>query len=65
MAFINKGNSSIKGSFEAVKTRVVIDIKGVNRRNSRQQLIIYKLKSPLVLINNLTSASDYFIKLSL
>ena len=44
---------------------MVNNIKGVNRRNLKQQLIRHKLKSPLLLINTLISVSDYSIGLSL
>jgi hypothetical protein len=75
VAFIGKGGTVIfidKGSLavgerlsKAARAGVVDDIKGVDRRNLRQQLMMYKLKSPLVLMNSLISASDYSIKLSL
>ena len=62
--FIGKGGSAIKRSFKTAKIKVD-NIKGVNKRDLRQQLIIYKLKSPLLLINSLISTSNYFIGLSL
>jgi hypothetical protein len=63
--FISKGSLAIKKSFKVVKARVVDNIKGVIRRNLKQQLIIYKLKDPLVLIYSLISAFNHSIKLSL
>jgi hypothetical protein len=68
MAFINKRGAIIfinKGSL-AIKKRLFKTAKaGVNGYNSRQQLIIYKLKGPLVLINSLISIFNYSIKSSL
>ena len=64
--FIGKGGSAIGGRlFKTAEAKVVNNIKGVNRYNLRQRLIIYKLKGPLLLINSLISASDYSIGLSL
>ena len=66
VTFIGKGSSAVRGRlFKAAGVRVVNVIKGVNRHDLRQLLIIYKLKSPLLLINNLISASDHSIRLSL
>jgi hypothetical protein len=62
--FINKGSLVIGRLFKAVKTKVVNNIKGVIRRDLRQQLIIYKLKSPLVLINSLIFIYNYSVGLS-
>ena len=56
--FIGKGNSAIKGLFKIAKAKV-------NRRDLKRQLIIYKLKSPLLLINSLIFISDCFVGLSL
>ena len=64
-AFIGKGGLAIIRLFKAAKAKVVDDIKGVNRHDLKQQLIIYKLKGPLLLINSLISISDYSIGLSL
>ena len=65
VTFIGKGSSAVRGRlFKAAGVRVINVIKGVNGRDLRQQLIIYKLKSPLLLINNLISISDHFIGLS-
>jgi hypothetical protein len=66
ITFISKGSLFIKGRlFKIAKARVVDNIKGVIRRNLKQQLIIYKLKDPLVLIYSLISAFNHSIKLSL
>ena len=40
------------------------NIKEVSEYNLKRQLIIYKLKGPLLLINSLISISDYSVKLS-
>ena len=68
VAFISKGGTVIfidKGSL-AIKEKLFKIAKAkVNRYNLRQRLIIYKLKSPLVLINSLISISNYSIGLSL
>ena len=65
VTFISKGGSAIGRSFKTAKARVVDNIKGVNRRDLKQRLIIYKLKSPLLLIYSLISISNYSIGLSL
>jgi hypothetical protein len=65
VAFMGEGSLSIKGLFKAAKARVADNIKRVNGCDLRRQLIIYKLKGPLVLINSLISASDYSVRLSL
>ena len=49
---IDKGSLAIEKRLFKV-TGVTDNIKGVNRRDLRQQLIIYKLKGPSVLINSL------------
>ena len=62
VTFVGEGGSAIGGgSFETAGVRVVDNVKGVNKRNLRQRLIIYKLKGPLLLINSLISASNYSI----
>ena len=63
--FINKKGSVIGGSFKAAKAKVADNIKRINRYDLKQRLIIYKLKSPLLLINSLISAFHYSIELSL
>jgi hypothetical protein len=63
--FISKGSLAIRKSFKLVKAGVIDNIKGVIGRDLRQQLIIYKLKGPLVLMNSLISISDYSVGLSL
>jgi hypothetical protein len=64
--FISKGSLFIKGRlFKIAKARVVDNIKGVNRRNLKRWLIIYKLKGLLVLMNSLIFISNHFIGLSL
>jgi hypothetical protein len=64
-AFIGKGGLAIGRLFKATEAGVADNIKGINRCDLRQWLIIYKLRDPLVLINSLISISDYFVKLSL
>jgi hypothetical protein len=64
ITFISKGSSAIGKSFKISKAKITDNIK-VNRHNLRRRLIIYKLKSLLVLINSLISVFDYFIRLSL
>ena len=64
-AFIRKGGSAIVRLFKAAKAGIADNIKGVNRYNLRQQLIIYKLKCPLLLINSLISLSNYSVELFL
>ena len=49
VTFIGEGGSAIKRSFETARVGVD-DIKGVNKRNLRQWLIIYELKGPLLSI---------------
>jgi hypothetical protein len=65
-AFVNKRGLAVERLFKAAEAeaKVADNIKGVNGRDSRQQLIIYELKGPLVLINSLISASDYSVGLS-
>jgi hypothetical protein len=60
VTFIGKRGSVIGGSFKAARVGVN-NIKGVNKYNLRQWLMVYKLKSPLVLINSLISASNHSI----
>jgi hypothetical protein len=43
----------------------VADNIKVNKYNLRRQLMIYKLKGPLLLINSLISASNYSVGLFL
>ena len=65
VAFIGKGGLAIVGRlFKTARAGVVNNIKGVGGCDLRQQLIIYKLKGPLLLINSLISVSDYSIKSS-
>ena len=65
--FIGKGSLAVERSFKTagVGTKVVDDIEGVDERDSRWWLIIYKLKGPLLLMNNLISISNHSVKLSL
>jgi len=68
VTFIGEGGSAIGGgSFKiaGISTRVVDNIKGVNKRNLRRRLITYKLKGPLLLIYSLISLSNHFIGSSL
>ena len=63
--FIGRESLSVEGLFKIAEARVADDIRGVNGRNLRRQLIIYKLKGPLLLIYSLISISNYSIGLSL
>ena len=66
VTFISKRSLSIGGGlFKIAKVKVVNNIKGVNKYNLRRQLIIYKLKHPLLLIYSLISISNYSIGLFL
>ena len=64
VVFIGEGGLAVGRSFETAGVGVGA-VKGVNERDLRRRLIIYKLKSPLLLIYSLISVSDYSIKLSL
>ena len=64
VTFISKGGSAIKKLFKTAGVKVG-DIKGVDKCNLKQQLIIYKLKGPLLLIYNLIFLFNYSIGLSL
>ena len=64
-AFIGKGGLAIVKLFKVAKARVVDNIKEVDRYDLKQLLIIYKLKSPLLLINSLISLSNYSVELFL
>ena len=63
-AFIGKGGLAIIRLFKTAGVRVG-NIKGVNKYNLRQQLIIYELKGPSLLRYSLIFASNYSIGLSL
>ena len=65
MMFVGEGGLVIGRLFKAAEAGVVDNIKGVNRRDLRWWLIIYKLKGPLLLINSLIFLSDYSVGLSL
>jgi hypothetical protein len=62
--FISKRGLAIKRSFKTARVRVS-DIKEVNKCNLKWRLIIYKLKSLLLLIYSLISLFNYFIRLFL
>ena len=65
MIFINKGSLAIKKRLlKLTGDKVVDNIKGVNRHDLKQQLIRYKLKGPLLLINSSISISNHSIGLS-
>ena len=49
---VGKGSSTVGKSFKTARVKVS-DIKGVNKYNLKQWLIIYKLKGPLLLIYSL------------
>jgi hypothetical protein len=62
---IGKGSSAVGGGlFKIAGVRVVDNVKGVNKRNSRRWLITYKLKRPSLSIYSLISLSNHFIGLS-
>jgi len=63
VTFVGKGGSAVGRSFKIARVRVG-DVKGVNKRDLRWRLIIYKLKGPLLLIYSLISLSNYSIGLS-
>jgi hypothetical protein len=66
VTFIGEGSSAVGGgSFKTAGVRVVDDVKGVNKRNSRRWLITYKLKGPSLLIYSLISTSNHSIGSSL
>jgi hypothetical protein len=63
--FIGEGSSAVGGGlFKAARVRVVDNIKGVNKRNLRRRLIMYKLKGPSLLMYSLISLSNHSIGLS-
>ena len=67
ITFIGEESLAIGGGLfktARISTGVVDAVKGVNKRNLRQWLIIYKLKGPSLLINSLISASNHSIGLS-
>jgi hypothetical protein len=64
VVFVGEGGSAVGRLFKIAGVRVG-DVKGVNKRDLRRWLMVYKLKGPLVLINSLISISDYSIGLSL
>jgi len=64
VTFIDKGGSAIGRSFKIAGVGVG-NIKGVNKRDLRQRLIMYKLKGPLLLIYSLIFLSDHSIGSSL
>ena len=47
--FIGEGGSAVKRLFKTARVKVD-NIRGVNKRNLKQQLIIYKLKDFLLLM---------------
>ena len=63
ITFIDKESSAIERPFKTAKAGIAGNIK-INGYNLRQQLIIYKLKGPSLLINSLISISNYFVQLS-
>jgi len=63
VTFIGKGGSAVGRSFKTARVRVG-DIKGVNERDLKRRLIIYKLKGPLLLIYSLISLSNHSIRSS-
>jgi len=63
VTFIGEGGLAVGRLFETARVGVGA-IKGVNKRDLRRRLIIYKLKRPLLLMYSLISASDYSVGLS-
>ena len=64
--FIGKKNTAIERRlFKIVGVKMANNIKGVNERDLKQQLITYKLKGSSLLINSLIFIFDYSIGLSL
>ena len=63
-AFIGEGGLAVVRLLEVAEAGVVDNIKKINRRDLRQQLIIYELKGPLLLINSLIFLSNYSVWLS-
>ena len=61
---VGKESSAVGRLFKIARVRVG-KVKGVNKRNLRRWLIIYKLKGPLLLIYSLISLSNYSIGSSL
>ena len=59
VTFVGEEGSAVGGSFETAG--VGVDDVGVNKRDLRRRLIIYKLKGPLLSMNSLISASDYSV----
>ena len=48
VAFVGEGGSAVKRLFKTARVKVD-DVKGVNKCNLKQRLIIYELKGPLLL----------------
>jgi hypothetical protein len=65
MAFMGEGSLSIGGLSKAARARVADNIKGVDGRDLRRQLMTYELKGPSVSMNSLISTSDHSVWLSL
>jgi len=67
VTFIGEGGLAVGRLFKVagIGTRVVDNIKGVNKRNLRRRLITYKLKGPSLLIYSLISLSNYSVGSSL
>ena len=63
--FIGEGGLAVKRLFKVAEAKVADNIKGVNRYDLRQRLIIYKLKSLLLLIYSLISIFNYSVGLFL
>jgi len=64
VTFVGKGGSAVGRSFKTAGVGVG-DVKGVNKRDLRRQLITYELKGSLLLMYSLISLSNYSIRLSL
>jgi len=61
---IGEESSAVGRLFKTAGVRVS-NVKGVNKRDLRRRLIIYKLKGPLLLIYSLIFLSNYSVGLSL
>ena len=62
---VGKGSSAVGGGlFETAGVGVVDDVKGVDERDLRRRLMIYKLKRPLLSIYSLISLFNYSVGLS-
>ena len=61
---VGKGSSAVGRSFKTARVGVN-KVEGVNKRDLKQRLIIYKLKGPSLSIYSLISTSNHSIRSSL